>query len=380
MASINISLDVGTSFPNFKCVKDVLEARTQVLNERWKIASGSKTVKQANSGIKDVKRHYKDEFKYAFVFLRCINEGGYKTRGKNIRKKKSHKTGCPVKVKLVADRVENKLVVTRSCLEHNHDAVDKSVGHFSEDRRPTEEEAEQIKSMREMGLSAGKIAQYFIERNAKHFTRHDINNIVHKQNRSLAHNYWKLHLSDVVTAGGEKSYASKMTVLKTLEKVWRAGKEVISIEVQDDSGKKFVENIENASSLPAIETDVAVHDFDAGNVTEQTVNNVTQQNVNNVTQQNVNNVTQQNVNNVTQQNVNNVTQQNVNNVTQQNVNKVVTVPNVSIVKIEESDVSTTFANFTVSTSRIASTAQKNSKDIKNKLAAVIKKRRLDDVH
>lgn len=88
MASINISLDVGTSFPNFKCVKDVLEARTQVLNERWKIASGSRTVKQANSGIKDVKRHFKDEFKYAFVFLRCINEGGYKTRGKNIRKKK----------------------------------------------------------------------------------------------------------------------------------------------------------------------------------------------------------------------------------------------------------------------------------------------------
>lgn len=219
-----------------------------------------------------------------------------------------------------------------------------TVGHFSEDRRATEEEAEQIKSMREMGLSAGKIAQYFTERNSKHFTRHDINNIVHKQNRSLATNYWKCHLSDVVTAGGEKSYAAKMSVLKTLEKVWRAGMEVISIELQDDSGKKFVEKIENGSSPPVLETDVASHDVDAGNITEQ------------------------------------------------NVNIVVTVPNASIIKTEESDVSTTYVNVVVptTTSRGASnhesctiikqSVQKNVKDIKNKLAAVIKKRRLDDVH
>ena len=79
--AIDTSIYVGREFTSFKGFQVVLDKTKVSLGERWRIASGGRTVVAQNKKIQDPSRHFPEELKYAYVNFRCIHEGAFVPKG-----------------------------------------------------------------------------------------------------------------------------------------------------------------------------------------------------------------------------------------------------------------------------------------------------------
>ncbi|RUS68430.1 hypothetical protein EGW08_023808, partial [Elysia chlorotica] len=108
----------GQYFDSFEDLKSLLCRRHEKTNEKLVIGKSSISVKAANSKLKKDFR-FKEELVYTHVIYRCVHEGKFSSKGSS-KQSTSLKNGCPVTIKLRADKNLNKLQVVSANLQHNH--------------------------------------------------------------------------------------------------------------------------------------------------------------------------------------------------------------------------------------------------------------------
>ncbi|GFS10529.1 inosine-uridine preferring nucleoside hydrolase-like isoform X3 [Elysia marginata] len=150
-----MEIQVGQFFDSFKDFKDLINQRESEINEKLVIGKSSHSVQQANSRLKG-KFRYKDDLVYTNVTFRCVHEGNFISSG-NAKQSTSLRNGCPVLVKLRADKVVNKLQVASVNLQHNHAMPDKKDGVYVSDRKLNTAEENDVTRLIDLGAPVRKI-------------------------------------------------------------------------------------------------------------------------------------------------------------------------------------------------------------------------------
>ena len=92
--------------------------------------------------------------------------------------KRSHRIGCTASMRLMVDKRSKKVLVIKDLnQEHNHELVTPDVGHYPEDRQAIAEEIADIKRLKGLGVTSGKIALNLLKETGKLFTPNDIGNM-----------------------------------------------------------------------------------------------------------------------------------------------------------------------------------------------------------